>query len=574
MFEGAIMVALKKNWALAFSLMLMFFVFIYIVIKGDNIHFTILDMLDSMFSDYKITIESGSFLDRNNIIPMLGGMNSIYLITWTKVYAWLFFFFSPLHAIEITWFLKIIVSIIGFKILAKEVFPTINNNIVTFCGFIFGLTPIAPPLAFCSATLPMLLAILAKIYKQEKKVWLYLALLLYPSFSSFVFFGIFICTYLLLFFIIDFISSRKAKWGMLWALLALSTGYILTEYTMFYSVLLGNDASIRQEILAADFDLADSLKEALIGFIDGQFHCASLHKVVVLPVCLCSLVYVFYRQMIKRDDVLYKDIYYKILCVIALNSLMFGLEKLGIFKSIIELLVPPLKGFDVSRAVWLNQFFWYLAFMIALSYLSFSLFRNILMICAFCAIVLGHTNYNFIRLNLGYELLSVIRDDDDYEEGYYSYGEFFSVKLFEKIKEDIDYQGEWSIAYGMYPAILNFNGISTLDGYSNYYSLEYKKKFERLIRPNEEQLESYEQNGRRAYVACSINGNDSLSQKHIDESYECTLDIDPIAFAEMGGKYIFSRVSVANKEELGLEEIGVFSDEESPYTIFVYRGKS
>ena len=68
--------------------------------------------------------------------------------------------------------------------------------------------------------------------------------------------------------------------------------------------------------------------------------------------------------------------------------------------------------------------------------------------------------------------------------GVLSYREFYSTKLFEKIKREIGYNGEWSVAFGMHPRVLQYNGISTLDGYSSYYPQAYKEQFRKLIAPD------------------------------------------------------------------------------------------
>ena len=47
--------------------------------------------------------------------------------------------------------------------------------------------------------------------------------------------------------------------------------------------------------------------------------------------------------------------------------------------------------------------------------------------------------------------------------------------------------------------------------------------------------------------------------------------IDPMAFKEMKGKYVFSRVKIKNADSLDIYEVGVFFEKDSPYTIYVYR---
>ena len=41
-------------------------------------------------------------------------------------------------------------------------------------------------------------------------------------------------------------------------------------------------------------------------------------------------------------------------------------------------------------------------------------------------------------------------------------------------------------------------------------------------------------------------------------------------FEKMGGTYIFSRIELANAEELGLDLRGVYEHEESPFVIYLY----
>ena len=42
-------------------------------------------------------------------------------------------------------------------------------------------------------------------------------------------------------------------------------------------------------------------------------------------------------------------------------------------------------------------------------------------------------------------------------------------------------------------------------------------------------------------------------------------------FRAMDGTYVFSRVGIINAMELGLNRVGVYQNEESPYVIYVYR---
>jgi len=48
------------------------------------------------------------------------------------------------------------------------------------------------------------------------------------------------------------------------------------------------------------------------------------------------------------------------------------------------------------------------------------------------------------------------------------------------------------------------------------------------------------------------------------------LYIDGDMFRSLGGKYLFSRIKISNEKELGFTLKGTYTQEESPYTIYVY----
>lgn len=193
--------------------------------------------------------------------------------------------------------------------------------------------------------------------------------------------------------------------------------------------------------------------------------------------------------------------------------------------------------------------------------------KNTLLFLSFCVICLKDETYNHIRNNLIAATCSVISKEYD----GMSYGDFYSEELFEQIKKDIDYNGEWSIAFGMHPAVIEYNNIATLDGYLSTYSLEYKEQFRKLIAPelemDEENADYFDMWGGRAYI---FSDEVAFQPARSLERDEANININPEVFRDMGGKYIFSRVSMINMNELGFSERGIYTDESSPYTIYVY----
>ena len=123
----------------------------------------------------------------------------------------------------------------------------------------------------------------------------------------------------------------------------------------------------------------------------------------------------------------------------------------------------------------------------------------------------------------------------------------------------------------MHPSVINYNDIASLDGYLSYYSKDYKEKFRTLIEPDFE-VDPDNQNyfdtwGGRAYI---FSTDVSFGPYRTSEVTKADMLIDADVFREMGGKYVFSRVEISNADALGIEQIGVYENEKSPYTIYVY----
>lgn len=156
-----------------------------------------------------------------------------------------------------------------------------------------------------------------------------------------------------------------------------------------------------------------------------------------------------------------------------------------------------------------------------------------------------------------------------------NYEEFYSKDLFSVIKDDLNYNGEYSAAYGFHPAVLTYNGISTLDGYLGMYSQEYKESFREIIAPALEKS-SYYQNyydtwGARAYIFPGFDSSSYLPSRSLTLP-DSKLYINTDAFRELNGVYLFSRFEISNAKELSLKLTGQspYTLENSPYRIYVY----
>ena len=79
----------------------------------------------------------------------------------------------------------------------------------------------------------------------------------------------------------------------------------------------------------------------------------------------------------------------------------------------------------------------------------------------------------------------------------------------------------------------------------------------------------YDRWGGRAYVFSEDYAYNNINLKNNQTHSELLINVE--ALKNLEGKYVFSRFVLSNNKELGLNFIGTFTDEKSPYIIHMYR---
>lgn len=570
---------IKNNWSIVIVVAFLVALIGYVVYFGEDIYIAVHDNLDSNIAWYKMLKDNHLFWAHGVTVPFLGGIDRNYLPSELQVYAWLYMIFPVFYAYVAGGVLKVVIAIVGSIYLGKvtlgQKFPE-HKNIVLLCGFLYSLLPTFPASAFGFASLPLLLGLLYSLYHRRNSK-LIIALFFYPLLSDFSLFGIFICGYLLIFILIDAIRNRKVHWLMVAGLVAVSLGYIVTEYRLFYVMFFSGEETIRTEMVTKTYSFVEMCYQIVKVFAVGQYHAGSLHTYIVMPICFVYFLVInigYLRQ--KRFLCILTDVYNWIIGWIFCNAVMYGLNYYEPFVNLVKAIMPVLDGFSFARTIWFNPFLWYLLFAMTLCRIAdqgHHCFVYVLYALAMAVICVVPSMYNHIQQNLSNRINSLggktVSD--------LTYGEFYSESLFEEILEDIDYDGEYSVAFGMHPAVLEYNGIFTLDGYRSFYPLSYKKEFCNLIEPVLDSDDIYvdygdtyrcyfDTSGIRAYIFSS----DVTFKPTRDIVEEAEMLVDADVFEDMGGRYVFSRVSISNASDLNLELVGKYQNEESPYTIYVY----
>lgn len=580
----------SRNWYIALVTVILLIQLATFLIAGESHTFIgVHDNLDIHITDYKLLRDNNAFFSQGKTIPLLGGIDRNFLLSEFYAYSW-FYMILPNFAAYITgYFFKIFIALFSGILLGKDIlgdkYKRYEWAVVLF-SFIYGLLPLYPAFSFSFASLPLLVFIIRRLKNSGKKIY-YLLAFLYPTLSYFTFFGPFILGYIFIYFIYLWVKEKKPNLRILIAMILMSASYILIEYRLFALIFGSGQATIRDTMVIDDLSASEILQSIFNVFVNNIFHCEDLHRVVVLPLFVISFAAINFMHIKNKEyKQLYTDPFNLVFFFIVANCIVYGLYNNHAVRTLFETLVPPLKGWQFNRTIFFNPLLWYTEGFIAMIRLSdyiasredeksrlsaiLPFIPKALTIIVLLSVMGTQSLYNDF-FNTCY--VNTWEAVNKKKSETLSYGDFFSKDLFEKIKKDIDYNGEYSVAYGFHPAVLSYNEIATLDGCLSYYYQSYKDSFRNVIAPSlaesEEARTYYDDWGARAYI---FSGSDygiwnPVRTVNVEDK---RLLIDKPAFEHLNGKYVFSRIKISNSDEAGLKLIGEYSDVKSPYTIWVY----
>lgn len=579
-------------------------------IFGEESYLTVQDNLDLFVAHFQVLSNWNGWFAQGAVMPMLGGISRDCLSSEWNLYNIFFAFLPPFAAYMIGYFLKIFIGMGSFVLLAKDIYGERferYRGIAWVMGLCYGILPLFPAYGIAFASIPLAVFLLRRIYLRGQRarteglsgegerggcagksvrtgrwpwqLW-YAVLFAYPLLSYFSYFGFFLLAYLACAVLFLSVRDKKPCIRLFAALLVLAAGYVCFEYRLFGQMLFSDVETIRASMVDTDLDLAGVLGQVKEAFLTPVFHAASDHAVFVLPLCLVILVWRTAELFRKREGKrIGREALVWVLLFIVFNCAVNGLYYWGGFRRLFETLVPPLKGFQFNRTTFFNPFLWYAACFLALKLLCdrgrlfWKRAANLLACIAVSIIVLTPAVYNEFYWTCYHQAYRAVKHT---EVNLLNYREYYSTALMEQIKADIDYDGEYCAGYGLNPAVLEYSGIATLDGYLGFYPQSYKEEFIRLIQPSYDRVEDwqiyYGEWGARAYLYAG--SGESIYNPYRDQPLsDLHLYIDGEQFRKMGGVYLFSRYELENMDELGFSLRGIYEEDSSPYTIWLYQSE-
>jgi len=603
---------LKKRFVVvAVFLFIAIILGVYCVI-GESSYIGVHDNMDLFIAQFAMLRNGRAFFSHGLSAPFLGGVSRDVLPSELSLYTVLYMIFRPFTAYIVGYVLKIIIAVVSFGLLVLDC--TVAKDYgkdagfvdrVRFCfkdeyagefnlavgaGFLYGVLNLFPMYGISFSSIPLIVYLFRRIYlaehgdnsKKRREMAKYFALVFcYPFISYFSYFGLFIIGYLFIAIIVMWIRDKRPSFGIIFGGVLLFAGFSVFEYRLFGMMLFSDITTIRDTMVQSYVSVPEVFAIVKDIFINGMMHIEDCHKFFVMPVCVLYFLFLNGRYIFKKNfKGIFTDAYNLCALILVFDAVIYGIYFIKEVDDLFELLVPALKGFQFNRTVFFSPFVW-CAMLYIIAYRMYrerflkGFLSYIIIAVAVMVVIVTPTKYNDLYNTLYHTARSVVFGDENDD---LNFGEFYSKELFDDIKKDLAYsENEWSVAYGMHPAILEYNGISTLDGYLGFYPQDYKEKFRKVIEPalskNPDSKVYFDEWGARCYLYSGTDATIVMATKSMAGVTDNNIYIDSEALKDMGCKYVFSRIDIANASEAGLVLFKEYSGNTSPYTVYVYELK-
>ena len=569
--------ALRQNIKMIVAFAIVIAPLIPVFALGENALIGVHDVFDSIMVWYKVLVESGMiFAAPTETVPVImDGLPRTYYGSEFYVLVWLVLWFGPLGAYLANLVFMRIVGFFGMYLLLKKHFLNGDEYDILTLGVAvcFAILPFWPPGGLSIPSLPFALYAFLNIRSGASTKTDWLILVLIPFYASVVFSYSFFLFLIGILWMYDFLKSHEINSRFIGSMSLMSACFLIVEYRLVLDILFGSSyVSHRTEFRITDLTIQESLYKGLANFINGQYHAPSLHFPIILVTIGIAFGIVVFRRLTKSavaEDEGRAKIVLVIVIACAAISLWYGLWY-SVFWESLKLQFTLLRIYQFSRVDQLHPLLWYLAFAISLRTINGNLRIRSRPIGALVVVALLVMQVAFI-----YPSTWVAVSGDKAGHDPITYGHYFAADQFSQIRDDIGLPQESYrvINVGLHPAIAQFNGFYTLDGYFNNYPLEYKHRFRNIIgyelEKSDELRDYFDGWGSRCYVLVEELSTGTLYTKDKNVTIH-NLQLNITALHEMNCTFVLSSVNIANHVDSGLQLADVYEQADSAWRIFLY----
>ena len=536
---------------LILALIIIFLYYVPYIFLGENAHILIDDNLDSNLTWVKILLDNNAvFKNPSTIIPsVFNGVPLAYVYPYYNFSLIIFLLFGIYWGYVLNKLIISIMGLLGMYFLLKNYFLPKNYTpfIMVFTSLIFSILPFW---SFDASVLgiPLALFSLLNLRNGNFQYYNWFIILFFGFYSSFILSGVFLVILMGCILVFDLVSKAKINFVFILGICFLICVYTLSNYPAI-SGFFYDGLSHRTEFFNESLSFNKSFSLSWEVFRFGQYHAHSLHSYIFFFILLFFLI----------AGKVYKKAYF-IFGFIFFTSIIYGFKDYHSIKPFFDFILSVIP-IQLQRFHFLHPTFWYVLLAIAL--VSFSLKSKFGKVVSIFILF-----FQFIYV-LSFHETRKNRDAPSFKD-------FYAESTFLKIKQIINKPLESFkvISIGIHPAIAQYNGFYTLDGYFASYSLEYKHQFGEIIKSELKRdldLKKYFDNwGSRCYAFSSELGRDFMSNNR-DSINELKYNFE--VFKEMGGSYIISSALINQNLNQNLNLVGIVNTTGSYWKIYIYMVK-
>lgn len=567
----------------------------------------IFDNLDSNVVWFKILAQSKLIFAQNNaLIPnMMDGLPRFTYSSEFNMLLWLYYFFEPKTAYIINEILIHIVAFFSMLILLKNYFVSKDQNrdyIVYIVSIYFMLLPFWSAAGLTLAIVPLVTYSLLNIGNNKASKYDWTLLIVLPLYTSFIFFYMF---YILLwgcYLLYRTLKTKEFPIKLFLALFLMGILFLLTEYRLLLSFFSDETfISHRTEFqIFFQDDFLSVYRKAVQFFISGHLsHASALQTTYILPFTLIAMFLTLTKKRFNSSESLI--ITFVIFLSFATDFWQFALTQ--IYTLPIILLFTLFVSFKAQKRYALMPKLMILQIVIVLLAVlqqykqldflgeTFAILKSLnitrvsfiqpLLVAVLFALSISAVLKKVKYASLGVTLLILFQINLSLEESFYqekpktgfaSFEDYYAQETFDQLKSDLNISSTQNykfVSYGLEPAVLLYNNLHTVDGYSVNYPLEYKKKFRPVISSylKENPNNLYDKWGSKVYILSVVSLAENYNKKLIIQNPSFSTQ----ALCSLHCDYIISAYKIGNLKDLQLKFLKSYESNKSFWSLYLYK---
>jgi predicted membrane protein len=443
------------------------------IFLGPAAFFNAFDSLDSFVVWYRLATQNAYAWapPYETIEPFMGGVPKFTLVSTYNVYYWLNLLLPTFTAFQAYNIFISAVALLGMWLLCRRHLG-INEPASAFLALSFAFTPFLPTWGLSIAGQPLLLFVILNIRQGRPAIWNWLVLGAFPFTSNFQSAGVFILSAFGILIGYDVIQKRPVK-RLILAFAILLAVYLITKIDLIQNLIGGEGfVSHRMEMRRFPVSLGVCFKIFARYFLLGNVDVAlSLHTFVLLPfVCL-----VYAAHVIRKKELpLALTGTVAIIVLICFYIAILNWEPVVGLRNSSDLL----RMFSLERFHIFLQLLWHIAAAQALLLIVPKYQSRVLMVVATMQLAVCFAYQPTYYERFVKKFVSIVP-----YHYIFTYEDYYAERMFDNIKTAIGKPVEsYRVAsIGIPPAVAQYNGMWTIDGYSSNYPLPYKHQFRNII---------------------------------------------------------------------------------------------